>query len=55
VQDQSTLEKDRRNEQDEEFKLFASKVMHKETRTRYRAEKSEFSARKELYEAEEEI
>ena len=29
--------------------------MHKETRTRFRAEKSEFSARKEINEAEEEI
>ena len=41
--------------QDEEHKVYASKVIHKEVRTKKRTDISELSAMRELYELDEEI
>ena len=55
VQGQYEFEKDRRRAQDEELKIFASKVIHKEGRTKNRTDKTEQIAMKELIELDAEI
>ena len=49
------LETEKRMAQDEEHKVYASKVIHKEVRTKKRTDISELSAMRELYELDEEI
>lgn len=55
VQGEYEFEKDRRRAQDEELNIFASKVIHKEGRTKNRTDKTELIAMKELIELDVEI
>ena len=55
VHGQYEFETDRRRAQDEELKIFASKVIHKEGRTKNRTDKTELIAMNELNELDVEI
>ena len=55
VQGEYEFEKERRRAQDEELNIFASKVIHKEGRTKNRTDKTELIAMKELIELDVEI